>query len=281
MIIKSESFKKGDWFVVISKTLSLKLNGDEITLTFSHKLKKEDLLPFHIVTYACLIQYLLDKGVRVLQGFQDNPIIAHYIFHELGLKKYWKGSNHEEVLKDSLFNLWRIVESEKDLYSRRVQDYFTKMYFNNKDLSCIHISLVETFYNVFDHAKAENNAFFQMDYDEINQKLSVAIADLGLGIVNTVRSFNPSITTDQNALLEAIKDDFTISSTTHNKGKGLGNILRNASEARIVSGSAILVYKEEAVKTYALNYSFPGTLIYYDIDLSKLEEIDYLDEFIF
>lgn len=57
-----------------------------------------------------------------------------------------KGKNYVEAKTSrNVFNLWRIVESEKDLYAKKVEDYFKKRYFQNKDLSAISVSLVEAF----------------------------------------------------------------------------------------------------------------------------------------
>lgn len=269
------------WLEKISIILSRPLFAEKkFVLDFAAKLQKEDLQPMHIVTYACLIQWLIDHGSEVGQG-KCNSLIASYIYHDLGLKKYWRGSNHEETEEDNVFNLWRIVESEKDLYSKQVENYFKRTYFENKDLSRISLSLVEAFYNIFDHAQAKNNAFLHMSYDQSKMVLSIAVADLGLGLVNTVKNHLPHISEDTIALREAIKENFTISSTTHNRGKGLDTILSCADEAHIISGSALLTKLNGKVDVYPLSFNFPGTLLYYDIDLSSLDDEDYLDEFSF
>lgn len=281
MTITFNSFYSEHWFRDIVRAIDCgSIDDREIVLDFAPNLSKSDLRPVHIVTYACLIQYLDDKNYTVRQG-QTNQPIANYIYEELGLKKYWRGSNHEDTIDQNVFNLWRIVESEKDLYSKRVEEYFKRNYFYNKDLSRISLSLVEAFYNIFDHAKAQNNAFVHMKYDEPNQVLSVAIADLGLGIVNTVKNARSDIQNDTEALLEAIKDNFTISSTSHNRGKGLENILACTATARIISGSAMLLKQGDSIKAIPVDYVFPGSVLYFDIDLSNLEDLDYIDEFTF
>lgn len=281
MTIIFQSFDSEHWFRDIVRVIDVGSTDDtEIILDFSSSLSKLDLKPVHIVTYACLIQYLVDRKYTVRQG-RTNQTIANYIYEELGLKKYWIGSNHEDTADQNVFNLWRIVESEKDLYSKRVEEYFKRNYFHNKDLSRISLSLVEAFYNIFDHAQAQNNAFVHMKYDELHQILSVAIADMGLGIVNTVKHARPDIQSDTDALLEAIKDNFTIASTTHNRGMGLKNILACTATARIISGTALLFKQGDSIKASPVDYVFPGTVLYFDIDLSNLEDLDYIDEFTF
>ena len=281
MVILFENINKGEWLQTITDGIRNSAVVDvteKIELNFSMDVKKDLLKPFHIVTYACLIQYLIDKGFVVLQG-QTNKEAAAYIYSDLGLCKYWKGSNHEEVSGDEILNLWRIIESEKDLFSKRVENYFRNTYFRDKDTSAISLSLVEAFYNVFDHADAGNNAFSQVMYDADKKLLHVAVSDFGKEIVGTVRAFDSSIKTDTEALERAIRDDFTISSTTHNKGKGLDIILSCAETARIFSGNALLVKTTGGKRFIETSFAYPGTLIYYDIDLSQLEDLEIIDEF--
>ena len=133
--------------------------GDTIVLDFSSSIQKANLSPIHIVTYACLIHFLkIEKGCVVTQGM-NNKEVADFIYDELGLKYYWKGSNHIESIDTSILNLWRVVREEADLYTKRVEEYFKNNYFRNKDLSTVSISMVEAFYNISDHAKAGENAF--------------------------------------------------------------------------------------------------------------------------
>lgn len=77
------------------------------------------------------------------------------------------------------------------------------------------------------------------------------------------------------------KTTFTISSTTHNRGKGLDNILSCANNLQILSGSALLQKDVNNIQVNPVEYYFPGTLLHYAIDLSTLEDIDYVDEFNF
>ncbi len=281
MVILFKNINKGEWLQTLTEGIKNSEAIDvteQVVLDFSLDVKKDLLTPFHIVTYACLIQYLIDKGYSVRQG-QTNSDVAAYIYSDLGLCKYWKGSNHEEVGGEEILNLWRIVETEKDLFSKRVENYFRNTYFRGKDTSAISLSLVEAFYNVFDHADAGNNAFSQVMYDDSKKLLQVAVSDFGRGIAGTVRAFDSSIKTDTEALERAIRDDFTIFSTTHNKGKGLDIILSCAETARIFSGNALLIKTLGGKRCIETSFAYPGTLIYFDIDLSQLEDLEILDEF--
>lgn len=281
MVILFKNINKGEWLQTLTDGIEKSKTIDALEhmiLDFGLNINKELLTPFHIVTYACLIQYLIDKGFFVEQG-QTNRDVAAYIYSDLGLCKYWKGSNHEEAGGEEILNLWRIIETEKDLFSKQVENYFHNTYFRDKDTSAISLSLVEAFYNVFDHADAGNNAFSQVMYDDSKKLLQVAVSDFGKGIVGTVRAYDSSIKTDTEALERAIRDDFTISSTTHNKGKGLDIILSCTETARIFSGNALLVKTTGGKRFIETQFAYPGTLIYFDIDLSQLEDLEILDEF--
>ena len=282
MVIQFDNIDKTIWLKKIVQIVEDANNyskGDTIVLDFSSSIQKANLLPIHIVTYACLIHFLkIEKGCVVTQGM-NNKEVADFIYDELGLKYYWKGSNHIESIDTSILNLWRVVREEADLYTNRVEEYFKNNYFRNKDLSTISISMVEAFYNISDHAKAGENAFSLIMYNHKRKELKVAISDWGKGIVGTVREFDKSIKSDTEALERAIQDDFTISSTTHNKGKGLSNILSCSDVVRIFSGNALLLKTSDQLKIFEVGFYYPGTLIYFDKDLNKLEDVDYLDDF--
>lgn len=276
--------KNADWLRTVAKALesfSHSMKGEKIVINIDDGFSPDEIKPLHVVTYACLIHELTKRGYFVNQGLSTNHNVASYLYNDLGLKKYWKGSNHEETSNPDILNLWRVIETEQEFFSERVTSYFRNMYFQGKDLSAVKLSLLETFYNIFDHAAADGNAYCQMRYDKEAKKLDVAVADFGIGLVNTVKTFDPTITDDQKALFRAIEEDFTISSTTHNKGKGLSNILSSSSIARIVSGHGMLHCDKGIKKTYGLDFEFPGTLVYYEIDLSNLEDEDYCEEFSF
>ena len=281
MVILFDNTDKKVWLhkiVDVANYLREQNKDKVVILDFATSIKRENILPIHIVTYACLIQCLKEHGFDVQQG-KTNVEVADYIYHELGLKYYWRGTNHIEAADTSILNLWRVVIGEAESYSRRVEDYFKNNYFKNKDLSAVYISMVEAFYNISDHAEAGENAFSLIMYNHERKELKVAISDWGKGIVGTVRDFDASIKSDTEALERAIQDDFTISSTTHNKGKGLENILSSSDTVRIFSGNALLVKTGNQKRFYDVETYYPGTLIYFDKNLNDLEDIDILDDF--
>lgn len=253
-----------------------------VSLDFSTSVLRDSLEPFHLVTIACLIQhfYQLGKMVTILKS---NKEVCDFIYEELKYHQYWSGGkNHVEAkTSQNVLNLWRIVENEKDLYAHRVEEYLRKTYLKNKDLSAIFVCLVEAYYNVFDHAKAEGNAFSFIQYDQQTGLLHVAVSDFGIGIAKAVRDFDSTIVTDKDAILKALENNFTTRSTQRNRGFGLDNILSPTEEARIFSHHG-LVYKTGGVfYGYETDFSYPGTLIYFEVNLSNMDEEQLIEEFSF
>lgn len=107
----------------------------------------------------------------------------------------------------------------------------------------------------------------------------VAIADFGIGITQSVKNYNKSISTDTETIKWALQDHSTVQSTTHNKGLGMGNILAIASTARIVSGNGLLLKRDKSEKFITINFKFPGTLIYMDVDMSTFDDVEILETF--
>ncbi len=256
-----------------------KKNRDAVIHIGMH-IKPSHLEPIHLVTLACLIQYLKDNGVTPFMG-TDNQKVCEYIMEDLGFQKYWSGGlNHVEPSKsDNIFNLWRITDSEKDLYAKHVEKYLRSNYFEGKDLGAVSLCLAEAFYNVFDHAQAKGNAFSLLAYDVETSVLRGAICDFGVGLATTIRKGHPEVSYDDEAIRLSIEDNVTIGSTARNRGLGMGNIVNNTDSIRILSGSGLYVKNYDNIKTVQTTFSFPGTLIYFDIDLSSLEDETLLDNF--
>lgn len=278
-----DTLDKSKWLRKISTIRDSYIQTDSkgsVVFVFTADLSAKNFEPIHLVTLACLIQFFYTKGYRVWLG-TGNESVRKMLFDQLRFQEYWSGGKHHvDATSDNFFNLWRIVESEKDLYAKNVEKYFQNTFFKGKDLSIVSLSMIEAFYNVFDHAEAEGNAFSLIKYDEEDEVLNVAICDFGIGIAKSVRDFDDSISNDEDALLKSIEIDFTVKSKSHNRGKGLDNILSCSDVIRIVSNEAFLI-KNSSIKTYKLNFNFGGTLIYFKLDLSKVEDEEILDEFNF
>lgn len=257
------------------------LSIQSVLFDFDEQILPKDIKPFHLVTLACLIHHLKNLGLEVLLSKNNN--VFHFIYDDLGFSEYWsRGKNYVEAPShDSIFNLWRITEGGKDLYAKRVEEYLRRTYFTNKDLSVVSVGLVEAYYNVFDHAQAKGNAFSLIQYDKETSILYVAISDFGIGIAQSVSEYDKEITNDKDAILKALEDNFTVKSTDRNKGLGLSNIIAPAKEARIFSHNGLVYKHNSIIEGFDCEMSFPGTLIYYEIDLSQMEDEEIMNEFDF
>lgn len=280
--IKFKSLDKELWLRMISKVKAeykADIYKKYILLEFNSELNSEDFEPIHFVTLACLIQFFYENKhqVAIVSG---NDSIRNMLFSDLCIQEYWSGGkNHVDSVSDNIFNLWRIIETEKDLYAKNVERYFKNNFFKGKDLSVISLSMIEAYYNVFDHAEANGNAFSLIKYDKNSELLHVAVCDFGKGIAKSVRDFTPDITNDKDALLKSIEADFTVGSKSHNKGKGLDNILSCSSVVRIFCNNALLLKNDAGIRIFDVDFHFFGTLIYLKIDLSLTEDEEILEEF--
>lgn len=278
-----EKTDKGYWLRFIMhnrRRYADSVRGQSVTIGFDDSIKKEHLLPLHLTTLACLIQYLFNNGYQVYLS-QSNNDVFEFIFDDLKMNQYFGGGvNHVDAdVSDNIFNLWRIVKEEMDLYAKKVELYFKNQYFCDKDLSPLNIGLTESFYNVFDHANAGNVAFSLIKYDEDRKIVHAAICDFGIGIVNSVKRFVGNINSDVRALELALKNSFTVKSTERNKGFGLDNIISNSDTIRVFSGCALFVKNNHVRKFYKTDFEFEGSLIYLEVDISKLEKEEIINNF--
>lgn len=156
-----------------------------------------------------------------------------------------------------------------------------KNFYNDTDISAVKGCINEALYNVFDHADAKGVAYICLSLDTVIDKLSVAVCDFGTGIAHKVRKYDPSIKDDLSAIRQAIENQFTTKSKKHNRGYGLDNILSCCNEDdifKIISNKGTLIAINNKISTFALDYEFPGTLLYFEISINDLpEDEDYYD----
>lgn len=245
----------------------------------------DKLKPLHIVSLACLIESIYKKGFEV--RMISNAQLRSYFREDLKFDSYWglQALHFSEAQSDDVLNLWRFDDDEKEAYAMQVHEYLKRRFFQNKDLSAVKESLIEAYYNVSDHAKADGNAFSFIKFDQRNGKLHVAVCDFGIGIAHSVRRVCRDITDDAQALCKAMEYNFTTKSHERNRGMGLGNIKDTCTEddiLGIISNRAWLFAKRENIKSGLNNNTdFDGTLMYYELSLSHFEEEDILEVFNF
>lgn len=269
-----DSGNRGLWLYSIVKYRNL-CNTEAATpvvLSFPD-MRTTALTPIHIVSLACLIEHLFRHGLSVRI---ENTELGRHLYETLKFKEYWKGqTDYSPVADENILNLWRLKDEQKDIYGIEVTKYLKEKFKSDKDLSAVSLSITEAFYNVCDHAHADNNAFSFINFDPSKLILQIAVCDFGIGIGNSVRTVI-SDATDQEALLKAIEPKFTVKSKLYNSGMGLDSIRASSYDENmvIISNSALLVTKGDAVKTRDLGFEFGGTLVYYKINLNHYEESD-------
>lgn len=284
------SSSRGEWIYQIVDYITTipasTVDGECIRLIFSPKIEVASLEPTHIVTLACMIQHLHNQGYLILLDKTND--VHRFLWNEVRLSEYWKGKKNYTPASDAtVCNLWRIVDSEKEMHSIRVHDYLQQHFFQHKDLTAVKNSLDEAYCNIFDHAEADGNAFSFIKYDQKKAKLQVAVCDLGKGIAHSIRSCEryKTIQTDQEALWIAIQDGETVRSQSHNKGFGLGNIITSRCSDndifRLISNRGFIYITGQSRRAFPNNFNFPGTLMYYELSLSHFADIDILSNFEF
>lgn len=79
--------------------------------------------------------------------------------------------------------------------------------------------VAELFHNIQDHSKQQIGCIFVQHYPK-EKEVGISIADFGRGIPSSVRTVEPNLDDDQ-AIVQAVKEGFTIKSSPNNRGVGL------------------------------------------------------------
>ncbi|MBS7364001.1 MAG: hypothetical protein KIH03_09335 [Paludibacteraceae bacterium] len=137
-VLKFKSADRNLWITQIVdfyENYSKYLEDNECTFDFDSTITKGEIEPFHIVTLACLNQFLHDKGVRPYLS-KSNESLFEYFYNDLQLAQYFVGNENHVSTRDSheVLNLWRIKDTEKDLYASRVESNFKEI-LHGKDTS--------------------------------------------------------------------------------------------------------------------------------------------------
>lgn len=263
------------------KALKPSYLDETFLIIFDDSLTVDNIHPFHIVLLSCFIEELINFGFSVELLFSNNEL-EEFLFAESSLALYWSSPRPAHCPSPSIsrLNIWRIIENQKEIYSNSVYEYFKRKYFIDYDLSALHNTLNELYFNVFDHANANGNAFSYIQYNENSRNISIAICDFGCGIATSLRRTHDDFSNDHDALLNSIKKGVSARTKPHNKGFGLDSVVNSLGDKdnlKVVSNSALLVCTEcgRTVRSYPLEFGFEGTLIYFEISIDsfELEEI--------
>lgn len=285
LIINFDTANIDKWLAKVSEISNAEILSDtNIVLDFSGIKSKSGINPIHIVSLACLIEHLHKLGYSIALRDVEKNAVSNHIWYNLKFKEYWSGGKNYVPAHEALIsNLWRIIDAEKEIHSDRIHNYLKQEFFQSKDLSAVRNSLDEAYYNIFDHAEANGNAFSFVEFNEETEKLFVAVCDFGVGIATLVKQMLPNISSDKDAIAKALEYRFTTGSQKHNMGMGLGNIkdtCTNNDRLIIFSKKGKLIANRDNMTLFDNEFSFPGTLVYYELSLSNFEDEEIIDNFV-
>ena len=113
--------------------------------------------------------------------------------------------------------------------------------FDRSHLTAIEWSVNEITDNVLNHAQSPVGGFVQVTNHSRREQIEFSVCDAGLGIPATLRSHNPKLSTDQEALEKAIQEG-----VTRDKSIGQGNGLYGTWRISQLSGGRFELYSGNA-----------------------------------
>ncbi len=113
--------------------------------------------------------------------------------------------------------------------------------FDRSHLTAIEWSVNEIADNVLNHAQSPVGGFVQVTNHSRREQIEFSVCDAGLGIPATLRSHNPKLSTDQEALEKAIQEG-----VTRDKSVGQGNGLYGTWRISQLSGGRFELYSGNA-----------------------------------
>lgn len=238
---------------------------------------------FHI-NKKCRIKYILPLAPRVF----------NYIW-QIGLLEFCRTNYKKSQTLNSIDSLTampirRLDTKNMDGYINYAHEYFRKIC-PEKDLSMLNLSIAELINNVYDHSNSPIDAYAFCQYFPKVKKITVVVADLGIGIPEVVNSYfkrtGEEVVSNKEALKWALEENHSTRSRPHNKGKGLANLYSFAKSTkgllRIFSND--VEFNGYSYKSHYQENPIPnfiGTIVevsFYIEELpeKELDESDYID----
>lgn len=144
----------------------------------------------------------------------------------------------------------------------------------------VQVAVQEIFNNISDHSKVNTGCVFAQFYPQ-SDLINISFSDFGIGIPNSIRNQNPSLT-DCDLLEFAVKEGVSTQSVPGNRGAGLWNVVRNLTnanigEVHICSNYGRIWYNDKEVRLkHESEVYYPGT--FFEIKLHIGNEDLYEDE---
>lgn len=107
-----------DWLKDIAEMCSALQAGniaDNVIFRFDNHSDIEKIKPVHVTSLACLIEALVAPSRSIKLHRRQDPI-GEYLWTNLKFREYWAGGkNFVEASDNSIFNLWRLRNEEKEI----------------------------------------------------------------------------------------------------------------------------------------------------------------------
>lgn len=234
-----------------------------------------------IAEYALLQRKYGKESILYCNQFNNR------IVEESGLADYISNEGKEnsalnEIIDYRIAPFCKITTDRIDEHILRMTQYFSS-YCVGKDMTMINIVIAELLNNVFDHAESLIDATSFCWFNPQTNIISIAIADLGIGIPERVNRFNRENSlvelSSQDALKWAIQPKSTTKSSPQNRGSGINNIIdfvkANHSKLQIFSNDVRLFVNihKQAFYVNPMQH-FKGTIVEVDVHTKNLVALD-------
>jgi len=238
---------------------------DEIKFDLS---RSESLTPFGIIMLTATIYECQRQGKKCSYVRPLDNSLKEFLT-DIGFHKFFglKGSQARKVNRIQTGNVQLRMTAGIDptLIETLTEILDYHLYISRGVKGSLQMSLQETMTNVIDHSGVEDYYVCCWNYPERNQ-LRLCIADLGIGILASLRSCTQysSLTDDHKAIILAT--DEGVSCRPDRAGLGLAHIkgFLNVNEGQmcIISGNGKVFWKFDQGKTLkqSMSQSFNGTI---------------------
>lgn len=203
--------------------------------------------------------------------------LAKYISNE-----YTEQKHIEETIDYHVAPFAKITSSRLDEHVMKMVNYF-RTFCIGKEMSMINIVIAELLNNAFDHSESLIDATSFCWYNPSHDTITIAIADLGIGIPERVNRFlkehNKATLSSKDAVNWAIQPKATTKSSPQNRGAGINNIIdfvtANKSKLQIYSNDVRFFANshKKALYTNPIKH-FRGTIVEVDVRIKNLPTLD-------
>ena len=224
-----------------------------------------------------------------MQFIESEKLAFNEYLKKINFIAYWNDNfdrNHfQQAKKDTNLFLWKLENTRLLPYTYFAKRYFEDHFVLDKSMEAIGVILAELFNNIIDHAKSTVSGFTTTQFFPVQQKISISICDMGIGIVESVKQFllkkNGTEVTSEEAFSKALLKGFSTESTPQNRGYGLDTLLTivqsNNGKLRIQSNDILYIYENNSAKFINSKDSFSGTSIDIVLNIDNFYEKEELN----